>query len=84
MEQRFVGSSGLQVSRLALGTMTWGRDTDEHESRDQLTAFLEAGGTLVDTAAGYGEGAAEELLGQLLPEVSRREDVVVCTKAGIS
>jgi aryl-alcohol dehydrogenase-like predicted oxidoreductase len=84
MEQRYVGSSGLQVSRLALGTMTWGRDTDEHESRDQLTAFLEAGGTLVDTAAGYGDGAAEELLGQLLTEVARREDVVVCTKAGIS
>jgi len=84
MEQRYVGSSGLLVSRLALGTMTWGRDTDEHESRDQLTAFLEAGGTLVDTAAGYGDGAAEELLGQLLAEVGRREDVVVCTKAGIS
>jgi aryl-alcohol dehydrogenase-like predicted oxidoreductase len=84
MEQRYVGSSGLRVSRLALGTMTWGRDTDEHESRDQLTAFLEAGGTLVDTAAGYGDGAAEELLGQLLGEVGRREDVVVCTKAGIS
>jgi aryl-alcohol dehydrogenase-like predicted oxidoreductase len=84
MEQRYVGSSGLRVSRLALGTMTWGRDTDEHESRDQLTAFLEAGGTLVDTAAGYGDGAAEELLGQLLSEVGRREDVVVCTKAGIS
>ncbi|HKG50982.1 MAG TPA: aldo/keto reductase [Actinomycetales bacterium] len=84
MEQRYVGSSGLLVSRLALGTMTWGRDTDEHESRDQLTAFLEAGGTLVDTAAAYGDGAAEELLGQLLAEVGRREDVVVCTKAGIS
>jgi len=84
MEQRYVGSSGLLVSRLALGTMTWGRDTDEHESRDQLTSFLEAGGTLVDTAAGYGDGAAEELLGQLLAEVGRREDVVVCTKAGIS
>jgi aryl-alcohol dehydrogenase-like predicted oxidoreductase len=72
------------VSRLALGTMTWGRDTDEHESRDQLTAFLEAGGTLVDTAAAYGDGAAEELLGALLQEVGRREDVVLCTKAGIS
>ena len=84
MEQRYVGASGLRVSRLGLGTMTWGRDTDEHESRDQLAAFLEAGGTLVDTAAGYGDGAAEELLGHLLPEVSSREDVVLCTKAGIS
>jgi aryl-alcohol dehydrogenase-like predicted oxidoreductase len=84
MEQRYVGTSGLRVSRLALGTMTWGRDTDEHESRDQLSAFLDAGGTFVDTAAGYGDGAAEELLGHLLPDLASREDVVVCTKAGIS
>ena len=50
------GSTGLQVSRLGLGTMTWGRDTDEHEAREQLSSFVEAGGTLVDTAAGYGDG----------------------------
>ena len=51
MQQRYVGTSGLRVSRLALGTMTWGRDTDEHEARDQLVSFVAAGGTLVDTAA---------------------------------
>ncbi len=84
MQHRRLGSSGLLVSRLALGTMTWGRDTDEHEARDQLAAFLEAGGTFVDTAAGYGDGDAEELLGRLLPELCSREDVVICTKAGIS
>ena len=83
MEQRPVGDSGLKVSRLGLGTMTWGRDTDEHESRDQLVAFREAGGTLVDTAAGHGDGAAEEVLGGLLPEFGVRDDVVICTKAGI-
>jgi aryl-alcohol dehydrogenase-like predicted oxidoreductase len=84
MQQRTVGASGLRVSRLALGTMTWGRDTDEHESRDQLKAFLDAGGTFLDTAAGYGDGAAEELVGALLPDLATREDVVICTKAGIS
>ena len=84
MEQRYVGGSGLRVSRLGLGTMTWGRDTDEHESRDQLTAFLDAGGTLLDTAAGYGDGAAEALIGHLLDGHVDREDVVLCTKAGIS
>ena len=81
MEQRYVGGSGLRVSRLGLGTMTWGRDTDEHESRDQLDAFLDAGGTLLDTAAGYGDGVAEELIGALLRDHARREDVVICTKA---
>ena len=69
MQQRSVGATGLTVSRLGLGTMTWGRDTDEHEARDQLIAFAEAGGTLVDTAAGYGDGASEELLGPLIGDV---------------
>ena len=84
MEQRYVGASGLRVSRLALGTMTWGRDTDEHESRDQLAAFLDAGGTFIDTAASYGDGAAEGLLGELLSGLAGRDDVVICTKAGIA
>lgn len=83
MQQRSLGRSGLRVSRLGLGTLTWGRDTDEHEARDQLTAFVEAGGTLLDTAAGYGDGASEELLGSLLGDVVARDDVVVATKAGI-
>ncbi|MBA2952770.1 aldo/keto reductase [Nocardioides sp. MAH-18] len=84
MQHRRVGTTGLSVSRLGLGTMTWGRDTDEHEARDQLAAFTEAGGTLVDTAAGYGNGASEELLGSLLGDVVPRDDVVIATKAGIS
>lgn len=84
MQQRYLGNTGLKVSRLGLGTMTWGRDTDEHEARDQLAAFAEAGGTLVDTAAGYTDGDSERLLGSLLGDVVAREDVVIATKAGIS
>ncbi|WP_181311040.1 aldo/keto reductase [Nocardioides campestrisoli] len=84
MQQRMVGRSGLSVSRLGLGTMTWGRDTDEHEARDQLIAFAEAGGTLLDTAAGYGDGASESLIGSLLGDVVRRDEVVLATKAGVS
>src|SRR3954452_22598280 len=84
MQQRFLGRTGLKVSRLGLGTLTWGRDTDEHEARDQLVAFTEAGGTLVDTAAGYGEGAAEELIGSFIGDVVRRDEIVLATKAGIS
>ena len=84
MQQRSLGSTGLKVSRLGLGTLTWGRDTDEHEARDQLVAFTEAGGTLLDTAAGYGDGASEELIGSFLGDVVGRDDVVLATKAGIS
>ncbi|WP_110241426.1 aldo/keto reductase [Nocardioides gilvus] len=83
MQQRAVGRTGLKVSRLGLGTMTWGRDTDEHEARDQLIAFHEAGGTLVDTAASYGDGASESLIGSLIGDVLQREDVVIATKAGV-
>src|SRR6186997_1914367 len=84
MQQRAVGATGLKVSRLGLGTMTWGRDTDEHDARDQLIAFTEAGGTLLDTAAGYGNGASEELIGTLLGDVVPRDEVVLATKAGIT
>lgn len=84
MQQRSLGATGLKVSRLGLGTMTWGRDTDEHEARDQLIAFAEAGGTLLDTAAGYGDGASEELIGTLIGDVVGRDDIVLATKAGIS
>ncbi len=84
MQQRSLGRTGLKVSRLGLGTLTWGRDTDEHEARDQLVAFAEAGGTLIDTAAGYGDGASEELIGGLIGDVVARDDIVLATKAGIS
>jgi aryl-alcohol dehydrogenase-like predicted oxidoreductase len=84
MQQRFLGRTGLKVSRLGLGTLTWGRDTDEHEARDQLIAFTEAGGTLVDTAASYGDGASEELIGSFIGDVASRDDLVLATKAGVS
>ncbi len=80
MELRPLGRSGLLVSRLALGTMTWGRDTDEHEARDQLLAFVEMGGTLVDTADVYADGLSEQIVGQLVAEVGR-DSVVLATKA---
>lgn len=83
MEQRRLGNSGLAVSRLGLGTMTWGRDTDEHEAADQLRSFLDAGGTLVDTAAVYAAGDSERVLGGLIGTLVRREEIVLATKAGV-
>ena len=79
-----MGRSGLSVSRLALGTMTWGRATEPETASEQLRTFLDAGGNLVDTAHGYGDGASEEILGRLLEDEVSRDDVVICTKAGIS
>ncbi|WP_405733391.1 aldo/keto reductase [Streptomyces sp. NBC_01537] len=82
MEQRHLGRTGLRVSRLGLGTLTWGRDTGERDAADQLKAFWEAGGTLVDTADVYSDGSAEYLLGRLIEDLVPRSDLVIATKAG--
>ena len=66
MQRRPVGSSGLEVSRIGLGTMTWGEDTSPDEAGAQLRAFVDAGGTFVETADDYGGGAAQQVLGGLL------------------
>lgn len=81
MKHRHLGRSGLVVSRLALGTMTWGRDTDEDDAAAQLLAFRDAGGTLVDTANSYVGGESERVLGRLLDDVVPRAEVLVATKA---
>ena len=81
MEQRRLGRSGLRVSRLALGTMSWGVDTDADEAANQLVAFVDAGGTFVDTADVYADGESERILGGLLGDVVPRTDVVLATKA---
>ncbi len=81
MEQRHVGRSGLAVSRLGLGTMTWGSDTDAGDAAAQLTAFVEAGGTLLDTADVYCGGDSERVLGSLIGEIVDRDDLVIATKA---
>jgi aryl-alcohol dehydrogenase-like predicted oxidoreductase len=82
MRQRSVGASGLRVSRLGLGTLTWGRDVDADAAAQLLTTFVEAGGTLVDTAAAYGNGEAESMIGRMLGRVVPRDELVLATKAG--
>jgi aryl-alcohol dehydrogenase-like predicted oxidoreductase len=84
VKQRAVGRSGLKVSHLGLGTMTWGVETDPDEAAAQLVAFHDAGGTLVDTAASYGYGEAESILGHLVADVVPRSDVIIASKAGIT
>jgi aryl-alcohol dehydrogenase-like predicted oxidoreductase len=77
VQRRPVGSSGLEVSRVGLGTMTWGEDTSPADAADQLRAFVDVGGTLVETAEDYGGGAAQQVLGGLLRGTVRRDDVVL-------
>lgn len=83
MEERALGHTGLRVSRLALGTMTWGRDTDPDDAAAQLKTFADAGGSLIDTADVYAEGEAEQILGSMLDALVPRSEVVIATKSGL-
>ena len=81
MQQRSLGAR-LRVSRLGLGLMTWGGETDEHEARDQLAAFVDAGGTLLDTPTPT-PAAPRRSCSAAARHVVPREDVVLATKAGV-
>lgn len=88
MEYTRLGTSGLVVSRIALGCMTFGIPErgphpwtlPEEASRPLLRQAVEAGITLFDTANVYSDGTSEEILGRALAEYARREEVVVATK----
>jgi aryl-alcohol dehydrogenase-like predicted oxidoreductase len=78
MEYRRLGHSGLKVSEICLGTMTFGHGTDDAESERMVGTCLDAGVNFFDTADGYSNGVSETMLGRALG--SRRRDVVVATK----
>ena len=80
MKYRRLGDTGLKVSRLGLGTMPFGGDTDEDEAQAIVTACLDAGINMFDCADVYNDGVAETILGRLVASV--RDDVVLATKAG--
>ena len=70
------------MSSLGLGTRLWGSGVEEDVARDLATAFVEAGGTLVDTSPTYGHGAAESWLGSFVGSVAARDDVTLMTRVG--
>ena len=84
---RTLGRSGLVVSPLALGTMTFGTarwGMDEAGSNAVFNAYVEAGGNFVDTADVYAAGRSEEMLGKFIAERKLREQIAVATKAGFA
>lgn len=84
MQQRYVGNSGLRISALSLGTMSWAKETDEQDASEMLRIFVDGGGKHIDTAASYSEGGAEAMIGSLLGDVVSRTEVSISTKAGTS
>jgi aryl-alcohol dehydrogenase-like predicted oxidoreductase len=79
MNYRYLGKTGLKVSELCLGAMTFGREASEAVSRQILDHFVEAGGNFIDTADVYTRGASEEVVGRWLKGKSR-DDFVIATK----
>ncbi len=79
MQYRSLGRTGLKVSELCLGAMTFGRETSEADSIVMLNAFAEAGGNFVDTADVYNRGVSEEIVGRWL-STRKRSDWVIATK----
>ena len=84
VKQRMVGSSGLRVSRLGLGTSTWGSGTELAEAGDIFKAFINSGGTLIDVSPNYTTGVAEEMLGTMLDAEVSRSSVVISSSAGVN
>ncbi|MBY6675466.1 aldo/keto reductase [Rhodococcus sp. BP-332] len=84
MKHRTVGSSGLRVSRLGLGTGEWGRGVDGDDAAAQVTAFVDAGGTLVDASASYGDGRALRVLAEIVDDVVPRGELVLSIDSGVS
>ena len=79
MEYRFLGRTGMRVSELCLGAMTFGREAPEAESRHMMDAFVAAGGNFIDTADVYSQGISEEVVGRWMKD-QRRDGLVIATK----
>jgi len=79
MKQSYLGKTGIRVSELCLGTMTFGRETNENDSHQILDQFASNGGNFIDTADVYTRGASEEVVGRWL-KTKNRDDFIVATK----
>ncbi|MCJ7702441.1 MAG: aldo/keto reductase [Anaerolineales bacterium] len=79
MEYRSLGRTGLRVSELCLGAMTFGRETEEHVSYQILDKFVDSGGNFIDTADVYSQGISETILGRWLKN-QNRDSLVIATK----
>ena len=79
MELRYMGGTGLKVSELCLGAMTFGRESSEADSFAMMDRFLELGGNFIDTADVYSRGISETIVGRWL-KTKNRDDIILATK----
>jgi aryl-alcohol dehydrogenase-like predicted oxidoreductase len=79
-EYRLLGRTGLRISPLSLGAMTFGWGADKETSRQIFQTYLDAGGNFIDTADAYGNGTSEEWVGDFIQETKSRDQIVLATK----
>jgi len=82
MDYRQFGQSGLKVSELGLGTLTFGSKTPAWDAQQIMDHFIHNGGTLIDTSDRYGNGKAEAIIGQWMSNGNHRPHVIIATKGG--
>jgi aryl-alcohol dehydrogenase-like predicted oxidoreductase len=78
-----LGRSGLRISPLSLGTMTFGNNrwgSDDAEARRIFDRYVQDGGNFIDTADGYAEGKSEQIVGRFVAEAKLRDRLVIATK----
>ncbi len=83
MDYHFLGRTGMQVSELCLGAMTFGREASEAESIQMMDCFVEQGGNFIDTADVYSQGVSEEIVGRWM-KGKERDALVIATKVRFS
>ena len=82
MDLKQCGRTGLYLSAIGIGTLTWGRDTDGPEALDMLRRFVDAGGNLVECSASHGDGMAVDILSEAISAVGRHR-VAVAWRGGV-
>lgn len=84
MNYKKLGTTGVKISELCLGTMTFGRETDEEMSAKIISRFLDIGGNFIDTADVYGtpHGMSEEIVGRAIK--GKRDNIILATKCGFT
>ncbi|MDP9805525.1 aryl-alcohol dehydrogenase-like predicted oxidoreductase [Trueperella bonasi] len=82
MKHTFLGSTGLRMGNLGLGTLTWGRDTEASDAAQMVSTLLDHGGSTVDISPVYGEGLAAQVLGSVLDGGVDRSELTIVAHVG--
>ncbi|MDO5721062.1 MAG: aldo/keto reductase [Actinomycetaceae bacterium] len=84
MQYHYLAHTGIQISHLGLGTLTWGQDTSLEQAQEMMGMYLEAGGNVIHTSPLFAGGQANQVIGEVLKQGAPREDLVIIAKGGFT